>query len=387
MTASEGARNLGRKCGFGGSAMNTTGQKAELTRSVEPEAPPAAVVEGVRPAASPDQLISVYDWSLADTDQSLSDGDQSRSDADQAAAELDQASADRDQRASDHDQDSADRTHSEMSRVSPAEEIAYRAARDDRATGSLARIRNRLWRTGSTREREVSASDRDRNAAARDRVAQVANAQVVNLAGSINDPDGDLVRRLDELSVVAAAARARAALDRERAAEDRANAAHERARLEAELRLAHLDHLTGTYRREMGQMALSQEIDRARRSDGRFVVAFVDVDGLKEINDRDGHAAGDRVLQAVARAIRTSLRSFDPIIRYGGDEFVCGLSGADLSDAERRFSSIEKAIKADAKVGISVGLAELGSGDTAGALTERADAAMLQVKAQHHMRL
>jgi diguanylate cyclase (GGDEF)-like protein len=117
------------------------------------------------------------------------------------------------------------------------------------------------------------------------------------------------------------------------------------------------------------------------------VLAFVDVDGLKGVNDREGHAAGDRVLQTVAHAIRSRLRSFDPIIRYGGDEFVCGLSGTDLLDARRRFNSIELAIRADAKVGISVGLAVLASGDTAGALTERADAAMLQVKAQHHMRL
>jgi len=51
-------------------------------------------------------------------------------------------------------------------------------------------------------------------------------------------------------------------------------------------------------------MALSNEIDRARRSDGRFVLALVDVDGLKGVNDRDGHAAGDRVLQSVTEAIR-----------------------------------------------------------------------------------
>lgn len=134
----------------------------------------------------------------------------------------------------------------------------------------------------------------------------------------------------------------------------------------------------------MGRLVLSNEIDRARRLDGRFVVAFVDVDGLKVVNDRDGHAAGDRVLQAVVRAIRSRLRSFDPIIRYGGDEFVCGLSGTDLAEVERRFDSIKVAIKADADVGISVGLAALTAGDTGDQLTERADAAMLEVRATHH---
>ena len=112
--------------------------------------------------------------------------------------------------------------------------------------------------------------------------------------------------------------------------------------LESELRSAHLDQLTGAYRREMGRMALSHEIDRARRSDGRFVLAFVDVDRLKLVNDRDGHAAGDRILQAVVRVIRARLRSFDPIVRYGGDEFVCGLTGTDLPEAERRFEAVDE---------------------------------------------
>ncbi len=331
-----------------------------------------------------DEPVSAYDWSLADTDQSLADADQTHSDTDEAASELDQASADRDQRASDHDQDAADRSHAGRPDLSVAEELDYEWSRDDRATGSLARIRNRLWRSGTSRDRATSATERDRTAAARG--AHILAGEARGLHAAI-DPDGDLLQRLDELSAVAAAARARAASDRERAAEDRADAARERARLEAELQLAHLDHLTGTYRREMGQMALSQEIDRARRSDGRFIIAFVDVDGLKQVNDREGHAAGDRVLQSVAQAIRARLRSFDPIIRYGGDEFVCGLSGTDLADAERRFESIELAIRTEARVGISVGLAVLASGDTAGALTERADAAMLQVKAQHHMLL
>ena len=116
------------------------------------------------------------------------------------------------------------------------------------------------------------------------------------------------------------------------------------------------------------------------------MVAFVDVDELKAVNARDGHAAGDRVMHSVVGAMRARLRSFDPIIRYGGDEFVCGLGGTDLAEAKRRFDLIGVAIEADAGVGISVGLAELEPGDTADALTGRADAAMLSVKAAHHSR-
>jgi diguanylate cyclase (GGDEF)-like protein len=177
---------------------------------------------------------------------------------------------------------------------------------------------------------------------------------------------------------------AQAEADRARATGDRARAASEREELATELRSAHLDHLTGAYRREMGRLAISNEIERARRSDQGLVLAFVDVDRLKAINDNEGHAAGDRVLQTVVQAIRTNLRSFDPVSRYGGDEFVCGLAGVDLLEAKRRFSSINAAIKAEVHVEISVGLAELADGDTVDRLTERADMAMLRVKARHH---
>ncbi len=75
-----------------------------------------------------------------------------------------------------------------------------------------------------------------------------------------------LARRLEQLRAQAAADRAQAALDRSRAARERAQAAVERARLDAELATAHLDGLTGAYRREMEDLMLSNEIARARRA-------------------------------------------------------------------------------------------------------------------------
>jgi diguanylate cyclase (GGDEF)-like protein len=58
------------------------------------------------------------------------------------------------------------------------------------------------------------------------------------------------------------------------------------------------------------------------------VVAFFDVDHLKVINDSRGHVAGDRMLQQVVDAIRGAVRSFDLVIAYGGDEFVCAFLGS-----------------------------------------------------------
>jgi diguanylate cyclase (GGDEF)-like protein len=347
-------------------------------------------------AASP----SAADQAAADADQTWSDADQTSSDADQTVSGTDQAIADRDQLASDHDQGRADRDHDARTDLTEIEERAYEAAHQERDTASVERLVNRFARSRAMRERDTTSVDRDRTASARDeRIgarheasrapldwSASGDAPAADESAPTTESEASLMKQLDELAARAAADRARAAADRERAAKDRAEAARERARLEAELRSAHLDELTGAYRREMGQLALSHEIDRARRSDGRFVVAFVDVDRLKDVNDHDGHAAGDRVLQTVVRAIRTRLRSFDPIIRYGGDEFVCGLGGTDVAEAERRFESIEVAIESEASVGISVGLAVLADGDTAQQLTERADAAMLEVKAAHHSR-
>ena len=323
------------------------------------------------------------DQTAADAEQTAADTDQTAADHDQTSAGVDQATADRDQRASDNDQATADREHARRFDLDAADESAYDASRSERVSGSFERLWTRLDRESTARDRDLTATDRDRIADARDEAARARDARAAELEVPSAASEAALVRQLQQLGAVAAADRARAAADRERAALDRVNAARERARLEAELHSAHLDELTGAYRREMGRLALSHEIDRARRSDGRFVLAFVDVDGLKDVNDREGHAAGDRVLQTVVRSIRTRLRSFDPIVRYGGDEFVCGLSGTDVAEAARRFEAIAVGLDVEARIGISVGLAALGGGDSADELTERADAAMLEVKAKH----
>ncbi len=102
------------------------------------------------------------------------------------------------------------------------------------------------------------------------------------------------------------------------------------------------------------------------------------LDGLKSINDLNGHAAGDAALKAVVDALRADLRSFDPVLRYGGDEFVAGMGGVDLDDAERRFEAIKVTLRQDAAVGISVGIAALAMGETLDELIARADSALLR---------
>ena len=86
------------------------------------------------------------------------------------------------------------------------------------------------------------------------------------------------------------------------------------------------------------------------------------------------------MLQDLVSAVRSNLRSCDPIVRFGGDEFVCGLGGVDLADAQNWFAMIDRSIRHTAGVGISVGLAALGIDETLEQLTGRADTMLLEAK-------
>jgi diguanylate cyclase (GGDEF)-like protein len=314
----------------------------------------------------------------ADADQGAADADQTASDADETAEERDAADAERDQRASDQDQANADRQR--PADADAATQTAYEVARAARDASSISRLATHADRAATARARAETGAERDATAAARDETAQRRDLRAEAIERSIAASDAPLAEQLERLRERATRDRARAAGDRARAARDRAAAARERVRLEAELRRAHLDDLTGAFRREAGGLALTYEIDRARRGDRRFVVAFVDVDGMKRINDRDGHSAGDRVLQSLVWVMRSQLRSYDPIVRFGGDEFVVGLGGVDLGEVERRFAAIDQLMRHDVGVGISVGLAALNGDETLDQLIAMADAALLQAK-------
>jgi diguanylate cyclase (GGDEF)-like protein len=141
---------------------------------------------------------------------------------------------------------------------------------------------------------------------------------------------------------------------------------------------AAMDDLTGTLRRGSGITALQREIARAHRVGGDgIVVAFMDVDGLKYVNDTAGHAAGDQLLRDVAAAIRERVRSYDLVFRYGGDEFVCALVDVTLEQAKRTVVDILASVHArSGGHSVSVGFATVGVDDTAESVLERADAAL-----------
>jgi len=109
-------------------------------------------------------------------------------------------------------------------------------------------------------------------------------------------------------------------------------------------------------------------------------VLFIDVDGLKPINDLDGHAAGDQALAAVARAIHSCLRAPDSLVRYGGDEFVVVLDETSPIGLLALGDRIVEAVRTTSPVTVSVGGACHAIGETAPALLKRADAECYRAK-------
>jgi diguanylate cyclase (GGDEF)-like protein len=141
--------------------------------------------------------------------------------------------------------------------------------------------------------------------------------------------------------------------------------------------VAATDDLTGALRRSAGLAALQREIDRSRRVGGRGIaVIFLDVDSLKHVNDTEGHAAGDRLLIEAVAAIRKRVRSYDLVIRYGGDEFLCALVDVAQDDAERTLVDIRHQYTARTGHSVSAGMTTVGDADTAEAVVARADAAL-----------
>jgi diguanylate cyclase (GGDEF)-like protein len=323
--------------------------------------------------------IGSGDQTFADTDQTSADTDQTAADSDQTASDDDQAAANDDQAASDsllrHGGDAA----------------AHDASRDVRDRTTAQRRHTSQGRAEAADARDATAAARDLAAAARDEAAARWDLELASRAEVGKQPEGPvkaiLLRAVDSRRAAAAdraaaaEGRARAAADRRQAARDRAQAARDRAQaaqdrieLAHQLAIAETDELTGARARAAGLAELEHEVDRAHRTTDQLVVGYVDIVGLKSVNDADGHGAGDELLRRAVRAIRAHVRTYDLIVRLGGDEFLCVLSEMSVLTASQRFEAIKAALAEEPGAPqIRVGIAALRPEDTAGELVKRAD--------------
>jgi diguanylate cyclase (GGDEF)-like protein len=325
------------------------------------------------------------DRAASDHDQTSSDRDQTASDQDQTWSDLDQTASERDQRSADEDQHAADDDFAAGGDAITYHRSALARERSGRDRGSVSVVRaeSAAARLGTARDRDRAAELRDRGAERRDALARLHDLQ--------DDADAsrdDILLRAERDRARAAADRAKAADDRARAAADRDEAARERAEALRErtesadnLKLATTDELMGAWTRKFGISEVSRELERAHRTDARLVLAFVDVDGLKQVNDSEGHLAGDALLQLVGETLRANVRAYDVIVRYGGDELLCAMPNLSAPEARARFEKIAAALAAvDAEHSVTFGLAEAEPADSLEELIGRADADLLEAR-------
>jgi diguanylate cyclase (GGDEF)-like protein len=211
-----------------------------------------------------------------------------------------------------------------------------------------------------------AADDRDTSAVARDVAAQRRDD---------NDTAAPAVEKLTVDLLLAARDRAAAALDRKEAALDRNRA-------KSYLKHSYRDELTGVLQRAAGSDQITREIERAHRTHFPLTIAFLDVVGLKHTNDDQGHSAGDEVLRALGAILNAGLRSYDVVVRWGGDEFVCALPNSTMSSATGRFDQIQAILLAQIASEVTVGLTELAETDTLQEVINRADTDLYEQRRQ-----
>jgi len=147
---------------------------------------------------------------------------------------------------------------------------------------------------------------------------------------------------------------------------------------------AYLDHLTKLYTRTFfHEEWLPREIERQRRRNGRITFIFIDLDNLKEINDKFSHHVGDEALKILAKVIKESIRLTDAAVRYGGDEFLIALPEESIETAKEIVARIRRSLKKEKfKVGISItaGITEWKVGKDVMKIIKEADEKMYELK-------
>jgi two-component system cell cycle response regulator len=154
--------------------------------------------------------------------------------------------------------------------------------------------------------------------------------------------------------------------------------------------LSNKDTLTGAFNRRYLNHILTVELLRAARTDSLVSVLMIDIDHFKQINDTFGHQSGDHVLKRMTAEIAASLRDYDLLFRYGGEEFVVLLPDTSLREARKVAQRLCQKVHlirfsdalANLRLTVSIGVAEFPGMNTGTAeeLLEHADQALYQAK-------
>jgi diguanylate cyclase (GGDEF)-like protein len=143
---------------------------------------------------------------------------------------------------------------------------------------------------------------------------------------------------------------------------------------------ARTDPLTGVNNRRGLDDVLSSQLGLTSRYGSVFSLALFDIDHFKQVNDREGHLYGDRVLQELGRLLDSCVRETDIVGRYGGEEFLVVMPQTDLAGAGRFAERMRREVAARLGVTVSGGLAAARAGDTADSIIARADRALYAAK-------
>ncbi|WP_188547131.1 GGDEF domain-containing protein [Rhodococcoides trifolii] len=217
--------------------------------------------------------------------------------------------------------------------------------------------------------RDDSAARRDRKADRRDEYADGRDGRAVDSELSEGGIDASAAKQRE----FALTDRQDSASDRQDSADDRTESKADRHRAADDRAASSIDQLTGAYRRDAGMIELARDLDTARRTRRDMIIGFVDVDGLKRVNDEKGHEAGDLALQNVVRGLRSRLRQYDLIIRFGGDEFVFAVVGVPESDVRERIDTVNLSLREGGGATITHGLTTVVRDDTLHDAIARAD--------------
>jgi len=151
-------------------------------------------------------------------------------------------------------------------------------------------------------------------------------------------------------------------------------------RTEEVYKLAALDALTGLYNRRSGEQRLASEVLRAQRTGRPLTILVLDLDGLKAVNDRFGHAAGDELIRKFAQCLNKAIRGSDLAVRYGGDEFLVLLPDCKNEEVRcvlTRLSGHKLECQGvSVAIAFSAGWGTLRSGESPVDLVKRADDAL-----------